>query len=58
MPATKTTSIVYIDVWNYWHFAFVAALLQATGASLPLALAAVLAIAVYTIKRPSGARPS
>jgi galactitol PTS system EIIC component len=50
MLATKTTSIVYIDVWNYWHFAFIGALFQATGASLPLALAAVLAIAVYTIK--------
>jgi Phosphotransferase system, galactitol-specific IIC component len=50
MLATKATSIVYIDVWNYWHFAFMGSLLVATGASLPLALLAVLAIAAYTIK--------
>ncbi len=50
MLALKATDMVYIDVWNYWHFAFIGALLLAVGASLPLALSAVLAIAVYTIK--------
>jgi galactitol PTS system EIIC component len=57
MLATKTTSIVYIDVWNYWHFAFMGALLLASGASLPLALAAVLAIALYTIKTAEWSAP-
>jgi len=50
MLALKATDMVYIDVWNYWHFAFIGTLLLATGASLPLALVAVLAIAVFTIK--------
>jgi galactitol PTS system EIIC component len=50
MLALKATDMVYIDVWNYWHFALIGAFLLATGASLPLALAAVLAIAAFTIK--------
>jgi galactitol PTS system EIIC component len=50
MLALKATDMVYIDVWNYWHFAFIGSLLLATGASLPVALVAVLAIAVLTIK--------
>jgi galactitol PTS system EIIC component len=57
MLAAKATSIVYIDVWNYWHFAFMGALLQATGAGTPLALAAVLAIAAYTIKTAEWSAP-
>jgi galactitol PTS system EIIC component len=57
MLALKATSIVYIDVWNYWHFAFMGALLQATGAGIPLALAAVLAIAIYTIKAAEWSAP-
>jgi galactitol PTS system EIIC component len=57
MLALKATNIVYIDVWNYWHFAFMGALLQATGASLPLALAAVVAIAIYTIKNAEWSAP-
>jgi galactitol PTS system EIIC component len=48
--ALKATDMVYIDVWNYWHFAFIGSLLLAVGASLPVALVAVLAIAVLTIK--------
>jgi galactitol PTS system EIIC component len=57
MLATKTTSIIYIDVWNYWHFAFMGALLLASGASLPLAIAATLAIAVFTIKTAEWSAP-
>lgn len=34
MAAAKATSIVYIDVWNYWHFACMGALVQATGGRL------------------------
>jgi galactitol PTS system EIIC component len=48
--ALKATDMVYIDVWNYWHFAFIGSLFLAVGASLPVALVAVLAIAVLTIK--------
>jgi len=50
MLALKATDMVYIDVWNYWHFAFIGSLLMAVGASLPVALAAALAIAALTIK--------
>lgn len=50
MVATKTTKILYIDIWNYWHLALVGAILHATGAGILSASLAVLAIAVYNFK--------
>ncbi len=50
MLLTGTTRVLYVDIWNYWHFALVGALLQAVTGNAPLAVAAILAIAVYTIK--------
>jgi Phosphotransferase system, galactitol-specific IIC component len=57
MLATKTTSIIYIDVWNYWHFACMGALVVGTGGSVFAAMAAVLAIAIYTIKTSEWSAP-
>jgi PTS system galactitol-specific IIC component len=57
MLALKLTKTLYIDIWNYWHFAFIGALFQATGASLPLSIAAILAIAAYSIKTTEWSAP-
>ena len=48
--ALKWTRILYIDIWNYWHFAFIGALFQATGAGLVLSFAAVLLLAALNFK--------
>ncbi|MBN2510976.1 MAG: PTS galactitol transporter subunit IIC [Spirochaetales bacterium] len=50
MLATNTTKTVYIDVWNYWHFALAGALILGTSNSMVLGLAATAFLAVYTIK--------
>ena len=50
MLATNTTRTVNIDIWNYWHFALVGALVQRTSGSLWLGLAVTGLIAVYGIK--------
>lgn len=47
---TKTVRTIYIDIWNYWHFALVGALLFSTNSSFLMALIATGLIAVYTIK--------
>jgi galactitol PTS system EIIC component len=47
---TKTAKTIYIDIWNYWHFALVGALIFSMNSSFPIALAATALIAVYTIK--------
>lgn len=50
MLLTGLTKTLYVDLWNYWHFALLGALIQAVTASFPLALAATLTIAAYNIK--------
>jgi PTS system galactitol-specific IIC component len=50
MIATNRGRTIYIDIWNYWHFAFVGALLFSLNRSLVPALLATLVIAIYTIK--------
>ena len=50
MLATGLTRTVYIDIWNYWHFAFIGALVMALSGSLWLGLSATLLIAVYCFK--------
>ena len=47
---TGLTKTLYVDLWNYWHFALLGALIQAVTASPVLALAATLTIALYNIK--------
>jgi len=40
MLAANVTRTVNIDIWNYWHFALIGALVQAASGSLLLGLAA------------------
>jgi PTS system galactitol-specific IIC component len=49
MLALNLTRTINIDIWNYWHFALVGALVQAASGSLLLGLAATALIAVYGI---------
>lgn len=50
MLATGLTRTIYIDIWNYWHFAFLGALVMNVSGSLLLGLSATLLIAVYCFK--------
>lgn len=50
MLLTGLTKTLYVDLWNYWHFALLGALIQAVTASPVLAIAATLTIALYNIK--------
>ena len=45
----RATSTLYIDLWNYWHFAFLGALVLAVTSNPWLALASVLVIAAFTL---------
>jgi PTS system galactitol-specific IIC component len=49
MLALNLTRTINIDIWNYWHFALIGALVQAASGSLLLGLAASVLIAVYSI---------
>ncbi len=50
MLALNWTRTIYIDIWNYWHFALIGALILNVTANFWLGLLAVGLIAVYTIK--------
>jgi PTS system galactitol-specific IIC component len=54
---TKLTSTLYIDLWNYWHFAFLGALVLALTTNPWLAFVAVIVLAVYTIKMTEWSAP-
>ncbi len=47
--ALNATRTINIDIWNYWHFALIGALVQGVTGSLALGLAATALIAVYSI---------
>jgi PTS system galactitol-specific IIC component len=49
MLALNITRTINIDIWNYWHFALVGALVQAASGSILLGLAVTVLIAVYSI---------
>ena len=49
MLALNITRTINIDIWNYWHFALIGALVQAASGSILLGLAATVLIAVYSI---------
>jgi len=49
MLTLNVTRTINIDIWNYWHFALVGALVQGVTGSLLLGLAATALIAVYSI---------
>ncbi|HOV64635.1 MAG TPA: PTS transporter subunit IIC, partial [Spirochaetia bacterium] len=50
MIATNTTRTIDIDIWNYWHFALIGALIQKTTGSYVLAFTATALIGIYTLK--------
>jgi PTS system galactitol-specific IIC component len=54
---TRATTSLYIDLWNYWHFAFLGALVLALTSNLWLAFGAVIFIAVLTIKATEWSAP-
>jgi PTS system galactitol-specific IIC component len=49
MLALNLTRTINIDIWNYWHFALVGALVQGVSGSLLLGLAVTALIALYSI---------
>ena len=49
MLALNATRTINIDIWNYWHFALIGALVQGVSGSLLLGLAATALIAAYSI---------
>jgi len=48
--ATGLTRTLYIDLWNYWHFAFLGVLVMAQSGSMWVGLSATLLIAVLCFK--------
>jgi len=50
MLATRTTTTINLDIWNYWHYALVGTLILNTTRSLWLGLAVTLLIGIYSIK--------
>lgn len=57
MIATNTTRTIYIDIWNYWHFALIGALLQNTNHSFIISMLATLTIGIYCIKLSDWSAP-
>jgi PTS system galactitol-specific IIC component len=57
MLALGWTRTIYIDIWNYWHFAMVGALVMFATGSMGLGLSAVLLIAVYCFKMTEWTAP-
>ncbi len=50
MLSLNLTKTIYIDIWNYWHFAMLGAFVLAVSGSMLMGLAATALIAVYIIK--------
>lgn len=57
MLAARGTKTLYIDLWNYWHFALIGVLVQNATGSLALGIVASLLIAVVTIKSAEWSAP-
>jgi PTS system galactitol-specific IIC component len=57
MLAAGVTRTLGIDVWNYWHYALIGALLQQVTGSFWIGLAATSLIAVYSIKMADWSAP-
>ena len=49
MLLTKTTRTVNIDLWNYWHFAFIGAMVFFTTGSLAWAFFAAIVLYIITL---------
>uniref|UniRef100_A0A7C3IGD6 PTS galactitol transporter subunit IIC n=1 Tax=Gracilinema caldarium TaxID=215591 RepID=A0A7C3IGD6_9SPIR len=50
MLLLRWTTVFYIDIWNYWHFALIGSMLLAVGIPLPLAIAGSLVSAILVFK--------
>lgn len=50
MLTLNLTKTIYIDIWNYWHFAMLGALILGTSQSMALGLIATAILGIYTIK--------
>jgi len=57
MVATGLTRTLYIDIWNYWHFALMGALVMTLSGQLWLGLSASLVLAVYCFKATEWTAP-
>jgi PTS system galactitol-specific IIC component len=57
MLITRSTKTLYIDLWNYWHFALIGVLVQNVSGSLVLGIASSLLIALITIKTAEWSAP-
>jgi PTS system galactitol-specific IIC component len=44
------TCTIYIDIWNYWHFALIGALVEVVTGSFLLGMLAAILLAVYSFK--------
>lgn len=49
MLLTRTTNTINIDLWNYWHFAFVGSIVSIATDSFLWGLFAVVVVAVFTL---------
>jgi PTS system galactitol-specific IIC component len=49
MLMTRTTKTLYIDLWNYWHFALTGVLVMSVTSNIFFGLAAALISAIYNI---------
>jgi len=58
MLTFNLTRTIYLDIWNYWHFAMLGALVLNASDSIVLALISTSLIAIYTIKMADWAAPS
>jgi len=57
MLVVRATATLYIDLWNYWHLAFLGALVLAITSNPWLALGAVVVITVFTFKASEWSAP-
>lgn len=57
MLAAGWTRTIYIDIWNFWHFALVGALVMASAGSLWLGLSATLLLAAFCFKMAEWSSP-
>ncbi len=57
MLAAGWTRTIYIDIWNFWHFSLVGALVMASADSLWLGLSATLLLAAFCFKMAEWSSP-
>jgi len=57
MLLTRMTKTLYIDLWNYWHFALMGVLILNVTQNIFLAVASSVLIAIYIIKTAEWSAP-